>query len=196
VQWHLAHALDSEGFAVIPGVLDPLAIQQIRYAFHCAAQDEGTQHVRLTAEMPHYDAWVALRDHQQVLAAAEHVLSGPSRVRDLHGRNPLPGYGQQGLHTDWPARAPGAPYVVMTALWMLDDFTEDNGATRVVPGTHRMTGAIPKDLNQPLARHPHEARIVAAAGSVLLFNGHLWHSGTKNRSSGPRRVVQMVLERR
>jgi len=85
--------------------------------------------------------------------------------------------------------------MVMTAIWMLDDFTIENGATRVVPGSHVVTTPLAKALAQPLAHHPREIVITGRAGSVLIFNGHLWHSGRKNESRGPRRCVQMVVQR-
>src|SRR5262245_34087998 len=78
---------------------------------------------------------------------------------------------------------------------MLDDFTPENGATRVVPGSHRITRPLAKDLAQPLARHRDEKVIVGSAGSVLIFNGYLWHSGRRNDSKGPRRAIQMGLRR-
>ena len=190
-------ALDRDGYVVVADALDPPSIERLRRAFFAApTQNDGTQHVRLGPDTPDEAAWRALETHPTVIAAAEHVLGGAVRVRDLHGRNPLPGYGRQGLHADSPARAAGAPYVVVTALWMIDDFTVDNGATRVVPGTHLSSKPIPKPLAQPLARHPDERVIVGRAGSVLILNGHTWHSGTKNESSGPRRAGQMVMNRR
>jgi len=81
----------------------------------------------------------------------------------------------------------------VTALWMIDAFTDDNGATRVVPGSHRLTRPPPPSFAQPLARHPDERVITGAAGTVLVFNGHLWHSGRRNTSAGPRRAGQMVI---
>jgi ectoine hydroxylase-related dioxygenase (phytanoyl-CoA dioxygenase family) len=189
-------ALDRDGYAVLPALLDAAQQQRLLRAFEAASkQAHGTQHVRLTNTTPELADWTALTTHPAVLAAAAHVLETPFHVRDIHGRNPLPGFGQQGLHTDSPQQSAVSPYRVVTALWMLDAFTEENGATRVVPGTHLERGPIPKPLAQPHARHPREQLIIGAAGSVLVLNGHIWHSGTQNRSDGPRRAVQMVIER-
>lgn len=115
------------------------------------------------------------------------VSSGRARSQPATGLRPA------GLHADWTARSPGEPYFAVTALWMLDDFHDINGATRVVPGSHRDTRPLPKSLRQPLARHPAEKVITGKAGSVLLFNGHLLHSGRKNASGSPRRAAQMVV---
>jgi ectoine hydroxylase-related dioxygenase (phytanoyl-CoA dioxygenase family) len=189
-------SLDRDGYLVVAGALDGAWVERLRRAFEGApAQDHATQHVEVTAETPEYAAWTALREHPVILAAAEHVLGRPFRVRDLHGRNPLPGFGQQGLHADWMPRASVEPYFAVTAIWMLDDFTRDNGATRLVPGSHRLLRPISKELGQPEAVHPSETAVTGAAGSVLVFNGHTWHSGRRNTSSGPRRAIQMVIVR-
>jgi hypothetical protein len=185
-------ALDREGFFLAPNALDGAWVERLHLAFAGApVQDNGTQHVAISAATPDREAWLELARHPVFLAAASHVLVGAFRVGDPHGRNPLPGYGQQGLHADWMERTPSSPYIVVTAIWMLDDFTTANGATRIVPGTHLVPRAITKSLGQPLAHHPKERIVTGAAGSVLLLNGHVWHSGTKNESSAPRRAAQI-----
>jgi ectoine hydroxylase-related dioxygenase (phytanoyl-CoA dioxygenase family) len=185
--------LDRDGYIVVPQALDAQWLRRLLRAFDNAPlQGDGTQHVRLTDTTPELDAWTALKSHPLIVASAEHVLGRPYQV-DLHGRNPLPGFGQQGLHADWTARSPEQPYFALTALWMLDDFLASNGATRVLPGSHRDARPLPKSLRQPLARHPDETVVTGGAGSVLLFNGHLLHSGRRNMSSSPRRAAQMVV---
>ena len=65
---------------------------------------------------------------------------------------------------------------------MLDDFTPDNGATRMMPGSHTW-GTRPQDvLADPMAPHPQEVLLTGKAGSVAVMNAHLWHGGTANRS--------------
>lgn len=71
----------------------------------------------------------------------------------------------------------------------MDDFTVENGATRLVPGTHLLTAKPEKYMLQPNYTHPKQISAVASAGSVLIFNGHLWHSGMINQSKGHRRVL-------
>ena len=188
-------ALDRDGYVVVPGALDAEWVARLRRAFDYApVQSGGTQHVEITDETPDAESWRALERHPVLKAAAEHFLSQSYCMGGLHGRNPLPGFGQQGLHSDC-LRGEGDECILITALWMLDDFTVQNGATRVVPGSHRIMRPLAKDLAQPLARHRDEKIIVGCAGSVLMFNGYLWHSGRRNDSNGPRRAVQMGLRR-
>jgi hypothetical protein len=184
-------ALDGEGFVVIPAVLTQKTLDRLCRAFAAAApQTDGTQHVVVDEEMMTTRGdWLALDRHPLALAAAQHIVGRPFESR-IHGRNPLPGFGQQGLHTDWRPRLADEPYRAVTAIWMLDDFRHDNGATRLVPGSHRQPGALDKALAQPLSQHPSEVVIMGRAGSVLLFNGHLVHSGRKNTSGAPRRAAQ------
>ena len=188
-------ALERDGYAVVPGVLDGRWVERLRRAFdHAPVQSAGTQHIEITDATPDVEFWRALEHHPVLKAAAEHLLSQPYCLGGLHGRNPLPGFGQQGLHSDC-LRGEGNECILITALWMLDDFSTENGATRVVPGSHRIARPLARHFAQPLARHRDERIIVGCAGSVLMFNGYLWHSGRRNDSNGSRRAVQMGLRR-
>lgn len=182
--------LDSQGFVVLESVIDSGWLADLRKAFEAVVPvlGTGTRHAdKLESRDPSFAAVLA---NDRVNAAAAHVLGRPFRLFHLSGRDPLSGFGQQGLHTDWTQRAPSDPYFVVTALWMLDDFTETNGATRVVPGSHRLPKPLPKSMQQPESRHAEQKTVIAKAGSVLVLNGHLWHSGTRNATRMSRRVLQ------
>jgi ectoine hydroxylase-related dioxygenase (phytanoyl-CoA dioxygenase family) len=191
-------ALDRHGYIVLPNVMDADWLAQLRAAFERAvsqgqqkanSKQSGTRHVDdLTFKDATFDR---VYTHPRILAAVYHVLRR-SFVAGIHGRDPLPGYGQQGLHADW-LRTPSEPFSVVTTLWLLDDFTPNNGATRLVPGSHLMTTPLPKSMLQPESRHPDEKTVIARAGSVLIFNGHLLHSGTRNKSDRSRRVLQCTF---
>ena len=83
----------------------------------------------------------------------------------------------------------GENFKVCNSIWILDDFTEHNGATRIVPGTHR-SKVLPDDaMSDANARHPEEILILAPAGSVIIFNSHVWHGGTTNHTDRDRRSI-------
>lgn len=185
--------LDREGYVLIPSALDGSWVSELLHAFDQSEEDGGTQHVEIGTLTKCREAWDSLASHPIIVEAARHVLGHTSYVLDIHGRNPMPGFGQQGLHTDWKPRPSGAPFFAATVIFMLDAFTEHNGATRVVPGTHLVTAPIPKSYAQPLAHHPDEVAVTGASGSALVLNGHLWHSGTRNVSGGQRRAVQAAI---
>ncbi|WP_276371599.1 phytanoyl-CoA dioxygenase family protein [Chryseolinea sp. H1M3-3] len=127
--------------------------------------------------------------HPRVLAGLAHVLGQSIKLSSLNYRAAKPGMGLQKLHVDWhEAVAPGQ-YKVCNSIWLLDDFTKDNGATRIVPGTH-LAGTLPQDiLSDPEAPHPDEVIIEAPAGSVFIFNSHTWHGGTTNHTNKSRRSI-------
>jgi len=148
----------------------------------------GTRHVaNLAGKDPVFEG---VCNSAKVLATVRHILKRPFRVLQLSGRDPLPGFGQQGLHIDWYQRRGSEPFSIVTTIWLLDDFTERNGATRLVPGSHLVPTPLPKSMQEPENRHPRQKIITALQGSVLVFNGHLYHSGTRNESNHPRRVLQ------
>lgn len=189
--------LDREGYVVLPDLIDSDLLARLKAAFETECEkdghapvvkESGTRHANDLAN--HDPVFEVTYTHPRVLAAVFHVLRDEFRLGQIGGRDPLPGYGQQGLHADWSARAKGEPFRIVTTIWLLDDFTNENGATRVVPGTHRLLGPPPKSFADPASRHPDQVSIIATAGSALVFNGHLWHSGTTNRSRRSRRVVQ------
>lgn len=186
-------ALDQTGYVVIPSALDGSWVDELLHAFEQPEEDSGTQHVEIGPFTKGRKAWDALSHHPLIDEAARNVLGHSSYALDIHGRNPLPGFGQQGLHSDWKPRSMSSPFVVVTVIFMLDAFTANNGATRVVPGTHRVTAPISKSYAQPLAHHPQEVIMTGSSGSALILNGHLWHSGTRNLSDGQRRAVQAVI---
>lgn len=108
-----------------------------------------------------------------------------------------PGGVCQALHRDSGMAPDSTPYpIVANIMWLLDDFTDENGATRVVPGSHRFdTGpdADSADPNwSPSQRSDIDIETVAAegpAGSAFVFDGRLWHGTGANRTDTPRRGI-------
>ncbi len=102
--------------------------------------------------------------------------------------------GHQNMHVDWWGPI-GDGFVASNSCWLLNDFGVANGATRIVPGSH-LSGLRPEDRMDDLrAKHPDEVIIEAPAGSLAVFNGYVWHSGTENTTDSPRRGVFTVYSR-
>src|SRR5438309_417366 len=78
----------------------------------------------------------------------------------------------------------------------LDAFTEDNGATRVVPGSHRLGLRPAHVMDRTEDEHPDEIMLLGEAGTVFILNSHLWHSGTTNTTARPRRALHSYFCRR
>lgn len=190
-------ALDRDGYVVLEDVLDAAGIAAMRSAIDerldAARRDltkkhGGTLHLDDVLDAgPAFDAaWSSPR----VLAAVAHVLGPDFHVSAAGFRGPKPGYGAQALHADDVPLGPSDPYRVATAIVPLVDFTNRNGATRVVPGSHRepVRDASPESG----VPYPGERIVTARAGAAIVFNGHLWHSGTKNDTVERRDALQIV----
>lgn len=134
--------------------------------------------------------------HPRVLAAIQHVIGPRFKLSSLDCRMALPGQGHQAFHADWRSGVEPGDYYVCNSMWLLDDFTVENGATRVVPGSHR-SGEHPKDaLENAAQKHPKEIQLIASAGTVIVFNSHLWHAGGLNQTDSPRHGMLAYYTRR
>lgn len=134
--------------------------------------------------------------HPKVLAAVSRVLGADLKLSSLNFRSAKPGAGLQKLHVDWHEAVAAGDFKVCNSIWLLDDFTKENGATRIVPGTH-LQAILPQDaLEDPIATHGEELIIEAPAGSVVIFNSHTWHGGTTNQTPCPRRAVHSYFCRK
>src|SRR4051812_32473276 len=104
--------LDKQGFLIVPGLLDKKWLEQLRMAFERLLEEqekENDNHARQTTGTRHVgnlDAHGKIFEdvftHPKLLAAARHILGDDLRFGGIHGRDPLPGFGQQGLHSDAP----------------------------------------------------------------------------------------------
>src|SRR5262245_45219465 len=199
-------ALDRDGFLPLPGILtaeqvarinariDQLLAEEGENAGKEVHQEAGTD--RLSDLINKDPIFEVCFTHPRVLAGIAHVLRGDLKLSSLNSRAALPGQGLQALHADWGGAVAPGDYQVCNSIWLLDDFTPDNGATRVVPGTHR-SGKAPRDeLADPAAPHPDEVKLLAPAGTVVIFNSHVWHGGTLNTTASRRRALHSYFCRR
>jgi len=130
-----------------------------------------------------------LYTHPKLLAAISHVLGPEIKLSSLNYRAAKPGKGLQKLHVDWKTAVSPGEFKVCNSIWLLDDFSAANGATRLVPKTH-LCGKMPEEaMDDPLQTHPDEIILEAPAGTVIVFNSHLWHGGTVNLTNDPRRAI-------
>jgi hypothetical protein len=215
--------LDEQGYFVVPDVFTPTEVEEMRSEFERLRRIEGEYgghevHIepgapRLSNLFNKSAAFDRCLSCKPTLAAAAYLL-GEIRVYSLNARNPLKGQGQQLLHSDVPRVHP-TDWRIVNSMVMLDDMTDANGPTRIVPTSHKWVpinvpdvnmaevqrievrpedaGIIPKD---PLAPHPKEIKLTGKAGSVAVINGHIWHGGTRNESGAPRRVLHLAIGRR
>jgi hypothetical protein len=133
----------------------------------------------------------------EILFLVGSVLGEGFKLGSLNVRSATPrSDSAQPLHVDMGLLPDAQGYSTCNCVWMLDDFTRENGALRVVPGSHRW-GRKPQDaLADPLAPHPQEVLVTGGAGTVAVMNAHTWHGGTANRTERERRALHSFYVRR
>ncbi len=122
----------------------------------------------------------ALAVHDVVLGVLDRIL-GHYQLSAPTGISIGPGESAQPLHPDdaiYPLPRPH-PEVVVNVMWPLQDFTSTNGATRIVPGSHRWTDERPGPDTETIT-------VELPAGTALIYTGSVWHGGGSNRSDSNR----------
>jgi len=198
--------LDQDGFLHIASVLRAEQLEGIRRRMAGLLSEEGDRagtevHQeagtdRLSNLINKGREFEVLFQAPKVLAAIAQVLHGDLKLSSLNIRSALPGSGLQDLHADWGRLETPGDYQVCNSIWLLDDFTADNGATRAVRGTHLGTKTPGDEMANPSLTHPREELLLGKAGDVFVFNSHNWHGGTLNRTTKPRRAMHGYFCRR
>lgn len=183
--------LEEDGYLVIESLLSKEEIAKIRAALlpflgHTGRNAfEGHSTQRLYAVPEKTRVTDRLIEHPRVLALLDRLFLPNYLLSQCQAINIMPGEEAQYLHSDdgfYRVPRPRPPLGAAT-VWAIDDFTEENGATVVVPGSHtwpdgRMPGADDRKV-----------KAVMPAGSVVFYPGTLWHGGGANRSAAPRLAV-------
>jgi ectoine hydroxylase-related dioxygenase (phytanoyl-CoA dioxygenase family) len=191
--------LDENGYVIFENFIDADWLEELRNTYEALMEKEGAnagtefrqeQGTRRLADLINKgEVFDRIYTHPKLLAVADYVIGRDFKVNTINGRDAIPGEGHQNLHADWGSRQEGERNHIVNTLWLLDDFTLDNGATRIVPKTHKLFGR-PSDYVEDLrATHPDEIIIVAKAGTVVAYNAHLWHGGTVNKTDKTRRAL-------
>jgi ectoine hydroxylase-related dioxygenase (phytanoyl-CoA dioxygenase family) len=188
--------LDENGYCVVPDVLAPEELDAVRRALdRAAAEDDaagvalrygpGGANQRIWALLNRGDEFVRLATHPLALAIVRSGLGPDIQLSNISANITGPGGDREigRLHTDQGFLPEPWPYQLATNVaFLLDDFTEMNGATLVVPGSHK-TLDIPDHTLAPAA----PARITGKAGSMAVWDGRLHHATGLNRTADQRR---------
>lgn len=143
---------------------------------------EGYNTVRINNLLALDDLFWQVPLQPTVLALAEALLDKELLLSSLCSLTTGPGQVAQPLHEDTqqiPLPRPH-PTLAVNAIWALSDFTEANGATHIVPGSHRF------DHSPPYGGNHATVQATMSAGSVMLFDSALWHHGGTNASTARR----------
>jgi len=187
-----------DGFTVIENVIDASAVAELRddvcrLERELAVQPaqnlfEGVRTVRIYNLLAHGTIYQQIPVHERVLPIIEGVLDHGCLVSSLSSIHIGPGEAAQPLHADDQLIPLPKPHVsiICNTMWALTDFTIANGATRVVPGSHRADRSP-----QPFGEAVETRAAEMPAGSVLVFDGSIWHGGGANQSTERRLGLAM-----
>lgn len=224
--------LDTRGYFIVDNYFDADAIERMRVAYDICSPTATTVEFKgrsqdgsgptstiesqsvflldLFNKSPEFDPLLTIKP----MLAAAHRLLGEIKVFSLNGRSPAKHKGGQALHCDAPKQHE-KDWRMVNTLIPLDELTDDNGATRLIPGSHNWAALnVPQENigddpfpeptidqlatfpDDPMAEHPNEIRMHLKPGSIAVLNAHLWHGGTTNKSGASRRLFHMAICRR
>ena len=198
----LATQLEKQGYCFMPGILPAEKLNDLRRS---VARDVRN-HTDMPMPVGHVPGFLRVNQalapflaNPRILGFVQSLFGPHVRISMLTGTVNGPGIPRGAFHADWPYNQTSAacipspyPDVLMhlVTFWMLTDFTLKNGATIVVPGSHRKPNhPIKGGSVDPDSPHPHETRLLGSAGTVAILDARLWHAVATNYTDVDRVAV-------
>ncbi len=192
---HVAR-VQRDGFTIVENAIEPALIEALNAALTRLERElgakpamngfEGHKTVRIYNLLAHGAPFAAVPVHANVLPVIEGVLDAGCLISSLSSIAIDPGEAAQPIHADDMVIPLDKPHraIVCNSMWALTDFTDENGATRLVPGSHKLANP---DYGGQYDTVPGAMK----AGSVLIWDGALWHGGGANRTDARRTGIAM-----
>jgi ectoine hydroxylase-related dioxygenase (phytanoyl-CoA dioxygenase family) len=188
--------IERDGYTIVEDAIEPALVDELAEDLLRLERDlqvapaqnafEGTRTVRIYNLLVHGALYERIPVHAKVLPIVEGVLDAGCLISSLSSISIGPGEAAQPIHADDMVIPLAKPHgaIICNSMWALTDFTSANGATRLVPGSHRRespsygaeVGSIPAEMRR---------------GSVLVWHGSLWHGGGANRTRERRVGIAM-----
>jgi hypothetical protein len=190
-------ALEVQGFSVIPDVLSEQEVARVRSRVievarferdagidHDPKWEDGPRNQRIFGLLNKGIEFAALAEHPLALALMEHLLDPMFLISSITANITGPGGHPMYLHYDQDyVPGPWPPFpLVANIIWMLDDFTEENGATRFIPGSHREDHGewTPESVSR---RNGETVAAEGRAGSLVCLDGRVLHQTGANSTA-------------
>jgi len=192
--------LDTTGYVLVKDVLSPSLLEEVRARIEQLYEEEGENAGselktepgarRLANRVDKGRLFQQLIATPRILELVGHVLGPRYKFSSFNARSANPHSDEaQPLHCDAAALPDELGYWVCNTIWLLDNFTKENGATRVIPGSQNWRSLPQQVFADTQVAHPEEILVTGPAGSVVVMNTHAWHGGTANRTNAPRRAL-------
>jgi len=184
----IAAKVEAEGVCVVPDFIPRDLLAKIRAAVDSLNTEEresgsgflesGGVNQRVFNLVNKGEIFEQIVQHEDVMAAMNKLLGGDFILSGFSSNTTGPGGEEMVLHSDSGYVPPPHPEYLLSvnAVWMIDDFTEENGGTRYVPGSHKL-----RDNPCPEGEYP-SVPIIGKAGSVAFLHGYTWHKTGANVS--------------
>jgi hypothetical protein len=193
--------LHDVGFVVVPGPVPPDGMVELAENYDSAVASAVLDDVSIGSSTTRVSDFVnrgrefdGLYVFQPVLEACCHIIRQPFKLSTMHARTLHPRSPAQALHVDFKPDAKGWPMVGF--IIMIDEFRGDNGATRFVPGSHKALQSPGDIIKDPAAAHEGQVQACGPPGSIVIYNGSIWHGHTANHCVQSRRSIQGAFIRR
>ena len=190
-----AAVLEEKGFVVLERILSSIKVARVAKSYDeavaSASPDDtrvGSNTTRVTDFVNRGPDFDAVYVFPALLEIARHIIGSDFRLSSFHARTLRPHTGAGDWHVDVQRGSKEWPLVGF--IFMIDAFTPDNGATRFVPGTHRWRKTPADSMSDLRADYEGQELARGPAGSLLVFNGSVWHGHSANRTDRPRRSLQ------
>jgi hypothetical protein len=186
-------SVQTNGFCVIDGCIPSSTMTALSTAYDRAVVNaslenthQGRSSTRVNGLLHADPVFGSLYENEILHAVSRMVIDGPFKLSCLHARSLHPRCEMGEFHIDF--RADEEPFPLVSFIYMIDEFTESNGATRFVAGSHHRKNG-PTASDEAKCR---EQSVPACGppGSVIIFDGRVWHGHGANSNSVPRRSVQ------
>jgi ectoine hydroxylase-related dioxygenase (phytanoyl-CoA dioxygenase family) len=189
--------LDADGMTIIDDAFDDATAAALRTEVERLEHDlaigpgtngfEGYATHRVYNLLAHGHRFEQIPTHPIVLPLMHHLLGDGCLVSSLSSITIGPGERAQPIHADDQIMPLPKPHqaVAANSMWAITDFTEANGATRVIPGTHTA------DHSPVYGQHYDSTCAAMPAGSILVWHGSLWHGGGANTTDARRMGIAM-----
>lgn len=189
--------LQHSGFTVLSPQLTPAQCDEARTELDRLAEQQDRGGFELIFNKA--EIFEQLYQALPVLALIRGVLGADALLSGMHGSVVRPGEGGGGLHADGIITGHTRPtsmsvadggkritshIMALNTIWCISEFTLNNGATRLAPGSHGYEG-----LDMPEGALEAATIVAAERGSVILFNVNTWHGPSRNESSANRYAV-------